>query len=353
MKSQPRTSIRTTSALAEALGLSRWTVSRSLNGGGGVSEETIRRVKEAARQQGFRPSTLARGLRAGQTDVVGICLPDPEAFFLGGKLGHLLAAIFERGLEPLLQVTDGTAPSEERALGRFAAMRCAKVVIFASRLRASHPALRAMESSDTRTIHVDPISSNLTGTQVVADRVEAMLMAVRHLHSVGHRRFCIAGMDDGSAYAAQRHKGLRCAAKELNLDGTRDFVFLSCPPGRSDLETGKRLAESWLSLERNKPEAIIALNDRIAFAIMATLKTQGIFAPNDFRIVGYDATELGTFCDPPLTTIDPRHHFLIDKAVEELWNVEAKRAVRFRIAPTLVARTSTARIGQSAPRQES
>ena len=345
MKGQPRISIRTTSALAEALGLSRWTVSRSLNGGGGVSEETVQRVKEAARQHGFRPSTLARGLRAGQTEVVGVCLPDPDEYYLGGKLGHLLASVFERGLEPLLQVTDGTTASEERALGRFAAMRCPKVVTFASRLGANNPAFRALEASGTRAIHVDPIGT-AAGTHVMADRVEAMQVAVRHLHERGHRRFCVAGLDEGAAYAGQRHQGLRHAAGEFGVEEGRGFVYLAISPGRNDFEAGKLLAEAWLKLGRSRPKAIIALNDRMAFAMMTVLKGRGIQAPEDFRIVGYDATALGLFCDPPLTTIDPRHEFLIEKVVESLWSEKPKRPARIKIAPVLLARASTERMAR-------
>lgn len=340
MKGQPRISIRTTSALAEALGLSRWAVSRSLNGGGGVSEKTVQRVKEAARQHGFRPSTLARGLRAGQTDVVGVCLPDPEEYFLGGKLGHLLTSIFERGLEPLLQVTDGTPASEERALGRFAAMRCPKVVTFASRLGARHPAFRALEAAGTRAIHVDPIGT-AAGTHVIADRAEAMLMAVRHLYERGHRKFCVAGLDDGSAYAGQRRSGIRRAARELGMEEGRAFVFLTSAPGESDFETGKFLAEAWMKLGRSRPRAIIALNDRMAFAMMSMLKGYGVQAPQDFGIVGYDATELGLFSDPPITTIDPRHDFLIEKAMESLWCEQPGKVERIRVAPILLARGST------------
>ncbi len=340
MKGQSRTSIGTTSALAEALGISRWTVSRSLNGGSGVSEKTANRVKEAAREHGFRPSTLARGLRAGQTDVVGICLPDPDSYFLGGKLGHLLKAIFERGLEPLLQVTDGTIPSEENALGRFAAMRCPKVVTFASRLEAKHPAFRALEAAGTRTVHVDPIAS-AAGPHVMADRVEAMWMAVRHLHENGHLRFCVAGLDEGSAYTTQRRQGLSRAARQFGLDESRDFLFLSSPEESNDFETGEHLAQAWL--RRARPRAIIALNDRLAFAMMTTLKKHGVMAPQDFTIVGYDATDLGAFCDPPLTTIDPRHQLLIEKAVKCLWSAKPKNTDRIRIEPELIVRASTQR----------
>ncbi len=338
MKGQPRISVRTTSALAEALGLSRWTVSRSLNGGGGVSQKTVQRVKEAAREHGFRPSTLARGLRAGQTDVMGVCLPDPEAYYLGGKLGHLLTAIFERGLEPLMQVTDGTSASEERALGRFAAMRCPSVVTFASRLGAKHPAFRALEASGTRAIHVDPIGT-VAGKNVVADRAEAMLVAVRHLYERGYRKFCVAGLDEGSAYAGQRHLGLRRAAKELELK--MDFLFLNSSTASDDFEAGKKHAEAWLKLGRHRPRAIIALNDRMAFAMMSTLRGHGILAPKDYGIVGYDATALGLFCEPPLTTIDPRHQLLIEKTVERLWSEQSTGPNRVRISPMLIARAST------------
>ena len=339
MKGQPRIPIRSTSALAKALGLSRWTVSRSLNSGGGVSQETVRRVKEAARQHGFRPSTLARGLRSGQTDVVGICLPDPEAFFLGGKLGQLLTSIFEQGLEPLMQVTDGTIASEERALGRFAAMRCAKVVTFALRLGNNDPVLRALEAAGTRAIHVDPIGG-VSGMRVVADRAEAMVLAVRHLHDRGHRSFCLAGLGEGSAYAGQRHRGLRRAARDLGLEKEQDFQILGGAPGVDDFEAGKQLALAWLALGRRRPRGIIALNDRMAFAMMATLRGHGVFAPQDFAIVGYDATALGLFCEPRLTTIDPRHELLIQKTVEHLGDENTKRPRTVRISPALIERGS-------------
>ncbi|MEX1119631.1 MAG: LacI family DNA-binding transcriptional regulator [Terrimicrobiaceae bacterium] len=349
MKRQPRNAIRTTSALAEVLGLSRWAVSRSLNGGAGVSAETAERVKEAARQLGFRPNTLARGLRAGQTEVVGVCLPDPEEYYLGGKLGALLSAIFERGLEPLLQVTDGSPASEERALGRFAAMRCPKVVTFACRLGARNPAIRALETGGTKLIHLDPIG-NVTGTQVIADRAEAMLLAVRHLHERGHRRFCVAGLEEGSAYAGQRRLGLRHGADEVGVEYAQAFVFLASPQVPSDFEAGKRLAGAWLELGRGRPGSIIALNDRVAFAMMSELKTHGLRAPQDFGVIGYDATELGEFCDPPLTTIDPRHELLIAKAAENLWGENTGRTNRIRIAPTLIARASTGEPTKPFPR---
>ena len=69
----------TTAALAKHLGISRWTVSRVLNGHSGVKAETVRRVRQAIDELDFQPSALARGLRGGQTTTVGVCFQDLDS----------------------------------------------------------------------------------------------------------------------------------------------------------------------------------------------------------------------------------------------------------------------------------
>src|ERR1700729_1909282 len=64
-----RTTIRDVAALA---GVSIGTASKALNGQGKLRPETRVRVAEAARELGFAPNVLARGLLAGRTYTVGV-----------------------------------------------------------------------------------------------------------------------------------------------------------------------------------------------------------------------------------------------------------------------------------------
>ena len=67
-----RVTIRDVAALA---GVSVGTASKALNGQGKLRNETRERVAAAARELGFAPNVLARGLLAGRTYTVGvICL---------------------------------------------------------------------------------------------------------------------------------------------------------------------------------------------------------------------------------------------------------------------------------------
>ncbi|RYF31156.1 MAG: LacI family transcriptional regulator, partial [Comamonadaceae bacterium] len=108
------------SKLAISLGLSITTVSRALGGYSDVAEATRRRIVEEAERIGYRPNAVARRLRGGRSDAVGIVLPTGpgqlgEPFFL-----RLIAAIGPRlahaGLD--LIVSSARGGPEELALYR-------------------------------------------------------------------------------------------------------------------------------------------------------------------------------------------------------------------------------------------
>lgn len=61
--------------LANHLGLDKSSISLALRGSSQVSEQTRRRVQQAAREFGYRPNLAARLLASGTTQAVGLILP--------------------------------------------------------------------------------------------------------------------------------------------------------------------------------------------------------------------------------------------------------------------------------------
>ena len=62
--------------IAELAGTSTATVSRVLNRNGRYSKDTEQRVLEVVKKTGYRRNELARGLRASNSNLVGILVPD-------------------------------------------------------------------------------------------------------------------------------------------------------------------------------------------------------------------------------------------------------------------------------------
>ena len=57
-------------------GVSAMTVSRVVNGRGGVDSETRRRVEEAIQALDYVPNRIARGLISQKTQTIGLIVPD-------------------------------------------------------------------------------------------------------------------------------------------------------------------------------------------------------------------------------------------------------------------------------------
>lgn len=321
-----------TEELARSMGLSRWTVSRALNGRGGVCAETAQRVVETATRHGFSPSALGRGLRAGVTPFIGVCAPGIEEYSLSGKIVLLQELIAANGCDPLFLLTDGTAGSEERALARFAAMRCRAVVTIASRISPVQSAAAGV----SRVVRVDPVVSARGLGSVSVDRACAMGESLRHLHSLGHRAACVAGVDPGDAYAGHRHRGLERAAQTLGWKSGA-LHFLAGESANEDFSRGRSLAGSYLALGRGRAPAIVAVNDRVAFAMVTTLARSGLHTPGDFSIVGYDGLPLSEIVG--LTTIDPQPRVLVDAVGKMLFSKSPNQSRL--VAPVLIVREST------------
>jgi LacI family transcriptional regulator len=327
--------IQSTAQLARRLGLSRWTVSRALNGQAGVSPRTAERIREAARREGFTPSLLGSGLRTGRTNLAGICLPDLEDYFLTTKITSLQEALRERGLHPLFQIT-GSAEEENETLARFAAMRCAGVVMIASNLDDDAPGIRKLAGQDIPFVRIDPVSAT-AGASISTDRRRAISEAMKALHALGHRRVVAAGFSTATSYGRQRIAGLRDGCRQLGWDFSRDVYILTPEADLDDFTGGSRLGRAYLALPQ-RVSAILAVNDRVATSLMRELHAAGLRVPGDVSLIGYDNADFSPYTHPPLATIDPQVNELIRGAVEMLGAND--RSASKRVRPRLVPRDS-------------
>jgi len=185
--------IQSTSDLAQCLNLSRWTISRVLNGHTGVALETTRRVRNAMRELGFSPNSLARGLRKGTTNIIGICIPEIEGLYLGQKMEFLRQALAAEGWHAMVAITNGERQEEGEALSRFRTLHAAGVILFASQLSPHSPPVRQFHETQVPLIFVDPMTRPPKGSLCV-DRSTGMREAVLHLFDLGHRHITALGL---------------------------------------------------------------------------------------------------------------------------------------------------------------
>jgi DNA-binding LacI/PurR family transcriptional regulator len=314
-----KTPLNTTAALAKHLGISRWTVSRVLNGHSGVKEETVRKVQKAVRDLDFQPSALARGLRGGQTATVGVCFQDLDSPVMAMRAASLQQRLREEGYHTVIELSGTSAELERGAIRRFIGHRVDGIVLIFSRLTADDPAIRLLERENTPCFWVDP-EHPVPGDKVMLDRSRSMKLVLEHLTGLGHRRFALLGIDPRNRFGMLRIPGLQQYAPEFGLDFERDFTLVFHPgETKHTFEYGYELAGELIERSAgNLPTAIIALNDRIAIGAINRLREEGIRVPEDISVVGYDNIAVAEHFFPTLTTVDHQTDRMMDLAVRGL-----------------------------------
>lgn len=333
--------VRTTALLAQRLGISRWAVSRAINGRSGVSRTTVERVRKALIESNFEPDHSARALRGARSGTIGVAVPAfDHPLFLRG-LGAMDQQWRSRGFHLELSTTGDCVKGEQQALRRFAARRVEGVVLFHSRLKEKLLNRGALNRTETPLLLAEPATQGRLGSLpiVLTDHSQAMELLVNHLHGFGHRRFALLGFTQNPL----RLKGLR-RAFERNQISWRENVWCiepepvnsgSTPPlkrgilpeGTSGRDTASRYVSGWtmgakLLGQRAFPAtAVIAVDDATAFGALRALREKGRSVPKDFSLVGYGNEPFGEFCDPPLTTVDPQFESVIARASELLWEL--------------------------------
>lgn len=335
--------ISSTEDLARHLGVSRWTVSRALNGHADVRESTRRRILEAARELDFRPNAMALGLRGARTGLIGICFQEIESPILARKVAGLQAAIREAGFRGLLDLSSGRPAVEEKILQHFLDLKVDAVILIGSGLGPENAILTRYADSRTALLAIDPVHE-LPFPRLGIDRGAAMMAVLEHLYGLGHREFALLGINSDPVYGPARLKGLRSGARKLGLPWKKAFQFFDdeCFTEWS-YEYGYALAERVVEAG-GPPGALIALNDRIAIGAMRRLQEKGFGIPADCSVSGFDDLDIARWTQPRLTSVSQEPERLIRETIEMLRRVESgehKRPPVRIITPRLVVRETT------------
>jgi LacI family transcriptional regulator len=308
------------SDVAAAAGVSVTTVSLVMNDvESRISDETRRRVRDAARAVGYAPSSVARGLRTQQTRTVGL-ISDQIATtpFAGRMLAGAQDAARENGHLVYLLDTGGDQAIENEAIRALTAQQV-DAMIYACMW---HRVVDAPEGLPAQTVFLDCAPAGGGYRSVVHDDRAGGAAAVRELVAAGHRRIAYIDTDDAPIASRLRHEGYLEALAEAGIGADPELHVR----GETSGHGGRIAAEHLLDLpDDRRPTAVFCFNDRMAAGVYIAAHRRGYGIPRDLSVVGYDDQQLiAAEQDPPLTTVALPHYDMGRWAMEVALGVRAE-----------------------------
>jgi LacI family transcriptional regulator len=290
--------------VAAAAGVSVTTVSHVLNDTPNtqVRAETRDRVIKTAKDLGYRPSRLARGLRTRRTQTLGL-VGDSIATtpYAGQMIRGAQQAAQERGRSIVLFNTEADPTEEDRDLRTLLGYEV-EGIIYATMYHRVVSIPSILE--DVPMVLLDAESSDTDAPSVVPDEERGGRTATEELLANGHRRIgFITNVDDIPATSG-RMAGYREALRVAGVEFDPDLVVAD------ESETWGGYAAACRLLKRpDRPSALFCFNDRMAMGAYRAAAELGVRIPDDLSIVGFDDQQLitrGLF--PELTSVALPHY---------------------------------------------
>ncbi|MET7702074.1 LacI family DNA-binding transcriptional regulator [Streptomyces sp. NPDC005485] len=290
----------TLEAVAARAGVSRATVSRVVNGGDGVREPLVERVRRAVEELGYVPNQAARSLVTRRHDAVAVVIaePEPRVFadpFFALQLRGISKELTAHDSQLVLLLTEGR--DDYARVGRYlAGGHVDGALVFSLHLDDPLPGLIHGAGVPTVFGGRPGWGEGMRGAVYVdSDNRGGARDAVRHLVELGRTRIAhITGPLDQTS-AVDR------------LDGFRDVMVDADPrlvvQGDFTPTGGERAMRELLE---NCPDvdAVFAANDLTASGALRVLRDQGRRVPDDVAVIGFDdVLPVAEQTDPPLTTV--------------------------------------------------
>ncbi|WP_219069523.1 LacI family DNA-binding transcriptional regulator [Bifidobacterium simiiventris] len=286
--------------VAKRAGVSLKTVSNVVNGYRFVKDSTRRKVLTAIDELGYSVNVVAKSLREGRSNVIGISLPNMRLPYFA-ELYSCLAEEARTAGRRVIFADAGTNRADEIELlhGSFASL------IDGLLLSPCH-----LTNNDADMLDVDyPIV--LIGEQMrldTRDRVtteneRGIYLATTSLIKKGCRRVAIVGVGGrGTASEPLRLNGYRRA---LNDAGITVDISMEIP---ADIWNQPAGASAAGTLFRNglQVDGIVCMNDLLAMGVMQELRRRGVLVPDDVKVVGYDDSIDAQYFAPSLSSVNPR-----------------------------------------------
>ncbi len=278
--------------VAARAGVSQPTVSLVLSGNprARVAKHTRDRVLEAARELGYRPNLLARGLVQQRSFALGIVVPDLDNPFFTEVVSGAERVATEAGYAVLL------GDAKQTAASRHVEMLRARLVDGVILDAGSAATLPDDLLAELNAVVVDEPAGRLPG--IATDAEGAGRLAAEHLLTLGHREVAFLGPATDSYTFRQRERGFVRALRAGGIGIATERLRRAPATVSGGLQGMRELLGAGA-----RPTAVFCANDLTALGALKACLVAGVRVPDEMSIVGCDDIEMARIVTPELTTV--------------------------------------------------
>lgn len=292
----------TTKDLAALCGVSRMTVHRALTDTGRINQQTKELILKTAKEHGYRPDLLARGLVKGQTFYIGVVVLDVNNRYFSQMLSAIETQARRQGYFVNITLHEKNKDMEREQLERLADYHVDGIILSSVNQGDGYKAF--LDSLDTPLVSIGNRIADGVAFVGIQER-EAAAAATDKICRAGYEKvvFVCPPLEDETQENIYVHReraaGFRQCIQAFQASG-REQELESEVIDRSD----DYLERAYTILKQTqKRTAFFCTADMYALELMKYLKKRGLEPPRDYGLEGFDNTDVLQYVSPRLDTV--------------------------------------------------
>lgn len=297
--------------LALKSGYSINTVSRALRDADDVKVGTKLMIQRLAQETGYIPNSIAKNLRLGKTNTIGIVSADSSNPFFAEVILGIEDTARVHDYHVLLANTEESCETERDAINTLVERQVDGLLIMPRFGVANNKARLA--ALNIPFLLVGRRLPGLEDHAVLTDEVEKAKEVTSLFLSNGHRNILHLSGPSYVSSSIDRIEGYRAAFAEAGIPVDENLIVSTDGHADDSMRRVKELLKCGLSFS-----ALFAFNDLVAVGAMRALREEGYLVPRDVEVIGFDDLDIARYLHHSLSTVHIQKKLLGHVAFETL-----------------------------------
>ena len=334
--------------IAKSLGVSKTLVSFVLNNRGdenGISKETQRKVMQKASELDYHPNFIARGLRLGKSQTIGLIVSDISNVFYA-RIAKRVEEVARRHKYHLIYCSSGEDSKREIELINMLRDRQVDGMII-STSQKSGAVFSELKKGKYPFVLIDRRLSKIKTNYCGADNYLGAYQGTELLIKNGYRKICLLKISPTHLNTIkEREQGYRQAFKDNGLRVNNNIIKTI---NHHNIKEDVQNTLQQLIYTPGSINAIFSTNNSITVACMEFFSDNNIKIPQNIAIVSFDNIDLFRFSNPTITAIAQPIEEIGESAfntlIQEINNIPMNN-IQVKLPVKLIIRNSSGNIIQ-------
>uniref|UniRef100_UPI00404A239F LacI family DNA-binding transcriptional regulator n=1 Tax=Flavobacterium sp. TaxID=239 RepID=UPI00404A239F len=330
--------------IAKELDVSISTVSKSLKDNPEISADTRQKVQAFAKMYNYKPNNIALSLKNKKTKTIAVIIPEIVHHFFATVISGVEHIANENGYNVIVCLSDESFDKEVINMEMLANGSIDGFIMSLSKETQSKKDFHHIEEVINQGMPVvmfDRVTNDILCDKVIIDDTQAAFEAVQKLIDADLKKIALLTTHDYISVGKLRTEGYIKALTNNDISVNEKMIV------RIE-DTENCIVEIKELFEKQKFDAIFAVNELFAVTALKHAASLGINVPNELSIIGFTDGIISKYSSPSITTVGQNGIKMGGKAaqllIDRLENEEEEESEFYKtevIETHLVVREST------------